>query len=123
MTDPILAISAFTLTLSLLGEKGELLYHVKQWLEKRFTYTISYKKVVTTTANASTTFEDVTEKRVHWLFKPVWGCPACMASVWGTIVYWTGAGMCYWPGDWFGWIVSCMGACFLNLILWKTFNK
>ena len=119
MIESIIAISAFTLGLSLLGEEGKLLHRVKTWVKKLFTYNVTYQKAVTTKANATAKFQDVVESRVHWTFDPIWGCPACMASIWGTAVYWIGAEMNYWPGDLFGWVVSCLGACFLNALLWK----
>lgn len=119
MIDPILAISAFTLGLAVLGSKGMILHKARAWVERGFTYEVTYQKAVTTTYNANATYEDVTEERVHKLFLPLWGCPACMCSIWGTLVYWVGDWMTYWSGDWFGWIISCLGACALNWILWK----
>lgn len=32
---------------------------------------------------------DASEKLPEILHKPLTGCPECMASVWGTLVYWT----------------------------------
>lgn len=103
----------------MLGSKGMLLHRVRSWVERGFTYEVHYQKVVTTTYNATPTYEDAIEQRVHWSFMPIWGCPACMASIWGTLVYWVGDWMTYWSGDWFGWVISCLGACALNWILWK----
>lgn len=90
-----------------------LLHSVKSRVEKWFSYEVRFEKT-----NITGTFE-VTEKRVHWLFKPLWGCPPCMVSSWGALL-WLVAG---WDWDLVTFVVSIVGASFLNALLWKWYSK
>lgn len=64
----------------------------------------------------------------EWIRDPVSECPTCMASVYGSIIYWT---MLYYSNDlftWcnanvgaeiFSWVLYCIGCAFLNTVLAK----
>lgn len=116
---PIIFISAVCCGLVLLREEGMLLEKVYAKVKSWFTYDVERK----TYDSDNSVFVTKTESRTLMIFKPIWGCVMCMVSVWGTITYWIGADMGYWSGDWFGWVVSCLGASFLNGLLWNIFDK
>lgn len=63
-----------------------LLHGVKTWVEKRFTYVFTYTKVVKED-RVQPREELVTETKTRKIFDAIWGCPPCMASVWGSLVY------------------------------------
>lgn len=44
----------------------------------------------------------------HWV-KPLFDCPACMSSVWGTLFFF-GAGMYQWL-PWYAWPFHCLVLC------------
>ena len=124
--EPIIAISAFTLGLMLMGEEGMLLHRVKRWIEKLFTYNVTYEKAVISPVSQTescTMMQAVTEPRVHWSFKPVWGCPPCMVSIWGTLVFFLGSEAGHWTADVFSFVVSLFGAAFVNALLWKWYQS
>lgn len=61
------------------------------------------------------------EKRIgkYWS-KPIFGCPACMSSFWGSIVYWSIVRsisidfFVYWP-------IVCLTCVVLNSVLWTAY--
>ena len=122
IAEPILSISAFTLGLMLLGEEGMLFHRVKRWMEKLFTYNVTYEQAVID-IDGGRHMETLTEPRVHWSFKPVWGCPPCMVSIWGTLVFFIGSEAGHWTADVFSFVVSLFGAAFVNALLWKWYQS
>jgi hypothetical protein len=52
-------------------------------------------------------------KRWKRISKPIWYCPTCMASVWGTI------GHFYLGGEFYLWPVTVLSVAFLNTLLNK----
>lgn len=54
----------------------------------------------------------------EWLHKPLFSCPACMSSIYGTIGYFVGV-----RGDVFLWPVYCICLCGLNYLLAKLTSK
>lgn len=62
----VLYISLFCLGWYTITSKGMLLFFIQQWLNERL------------------------PDNTKWdlLYKPLIGCPPCMASIWGTAIYW-----------------------------------
>jgi len=63
------------------------------------------------------------EKMPHWLAWPTVVCCACMASFWGTIIYWW-----LWYHDFSGipteqdigyWIIDCVSTSGINELMWS----
>lgn len=54
-------------------------------------------------------------KFVLYIFKPIFLCPMCMSSTWGTAVYFLSGGTC-----WVEWIISIVAACGLTTVLFKS---
>jgi hypothetical protein len=67
----------------------------------------------------------------EYIMKPIIVCCACMASFWGTVIYWLV--LIHYAGDllheickWetYGlWIFCCLAASYINTILWVLRNK
>jgi hypothetical protein len=62
----VLYISLFCLGLHTITSEGMVLFFVKEWLSKKLPENTKW----------------------DYLYKPIIGCPPCMASIWGTIIYW-----------------------------------
>jgi len=71
----------------------------------------------------------LTKEIPEWILKPVILCVTCMASVWGTIAYFTFIGLdqgceCFLQiSTYFVWIITCFSVSFLNTLLWALRNK
>lgn len=51
------------------------------------------------------------------IYKPLWACPACMASLWGTLIFWI-------VFPYMGillWIPFCICLCGLNFVIGQFF--
>lgn len=63
----------------------------------------------------------------EWLFLPILGCVYCMASVWGTVLYWLLEtkvwGFEIAPGTWVMWLVTCVACVFVNGLLYNALKK
>lgn len=62
----ILYISLFCLGWHTITSEGMLLHFIKEWLSVKLPENTKW----------------------DYLYKPLIGCPPCMASVWGTTIYW-----------------------------------
>ena len=85
--------------LSAASLQGNLLYGARQYLELR--------------VKAGTLSKNVA--------KPILLCNTCMASFWGTIVYWVAGAGFGWITSWFClilWPFAITGTAFLNLLSW-----
>jgi hypothetical protein len=91
----MLIISAFCIGLYLTGEEGMIFHRIKLWLENKINEAI---------------------------FPAIWGCAYCMASFWGSIIYWS-LELSLWPhvtlATWVCWPVVCVGCVFLNGFLYE----
>jgi len=88
-----IAISLFCNGLYLICEDGMILSPVREWLEKRIGQ--------------------------YMIYKPIIGCVTCMASIWGTVVFFTLHDYCLWPY----WILCCIGAAFTNTLFIAYLNR
>lgn len=52
-----------------------------------------------------------------WIYKPIIGCSACMASVWGTLAYFTA----FYQGILL-WVPFCICICGLNFIIIRLYD-
>lgn len=82
------------------------------WLEKLLTGSVTYDKIVF--RNGTPVPEKFTQERTHWIFKPLWGCPPCMSSIWGTAIYWI-----FFAVSIQEWVVCCVASAFVSAYLWK----
>lgn len=69
----------------------------------------------------------IRDKMPKWFSKPTIGCPACMASVHGSLWFWT-FGQYVLPGPvnlltFVFWIVFCICLCGVNFILLESIYK
>jgi hypothetical protein len=63
-----IVIAAVCNGLIIVTSNGQLLYFVRQFMERVFVNTNN-------------------EDEIHWLYKPLLLCPSCMPSIYGTAIY------------------------------------
>lgn len=79
MPNLILLTSLFSLGLFVTGQEGYILYPIRKFIAHSLGGFLKMQE--------DEWFYEFSGSWEGNLFKPFWGCPTCMASVWGCVIY------------------------------------
>lgn len=117
----------FCLGWRIVTDEGQLLYFIKKPFED------NYNRINALTELGKKT--PISRTVIYYIGKPFVMCITCMASIWGTIIFWTINAIA--PsliGDFLSisenhfslmllWVWNCIAASFIQTLIWKLYAK
>lgn len=106
------------------SNKGQMFYFMR-WFAERYLMVTHTRIISQETYHLSgPTYETVSKTSrvpIQWLHNPLIDCPACMASIYGTLFYWFVYPMVLESLAW--WPVYCLILCGINSIVSRIIDK